>query len=450
VTTPEPPAPRGQGRRRLHPAWIVAGVAFLALVGAAGFRSAPSALIVPLQTEFGWSITELSAAVSVNILLFGLTAPFAAALMERFGLRRVTSTALVLIAAGSALSTLVTQSWQLLLTWGVLIGLGTGSMALVFAALVADRWFLKRKGLITGVLTAGSATGQLIFLPIVASIAQNESWRWASLLIAAIALAVVPIVAIFLRNSPADLGMTPYGSPLDAVPTFPDRSPINPAKRAIQVLGRAAKVRTFWALVAGFAICGATTNGLVGTHFIPSLHDHGIGETTAASLLAVVGIFDVVGTIASGWLTDRINPRILLAAYYAGRGVSLLLLPFLLNAISAGTLQPPIILFVVVYGLDWVATVPPTAALCREVFGKDGAVVYGWVFAAHQIGAASAALAAGVIRDALGDYTWAWFGAAGLCVVAAVVSVSITRRRAQPFETGTSSPQPTPEPAATT
>ena len=197
--------------------------------------------------------------------------------------------------------------------------------------------------------------------------------------------------------------MTPYGSPLDAVPTFPERSPVNPAKRAIQVLGRAAKVRTFWALVAGFAICGATTNGLVGTHFIPSLHDHGIPETTAASLLAVVGVFDVVGTIASGWLTDRINPRILLAAYYAGRGISLLLLPFLLNAISAGTLQPPIILFV---------------------------VVYGWVFAAHQIGAASAALAAGVIRDALGDYTWAWFGAAGLCVVAAVVSVSITRRRA--------------------
>lgn len=421
--------------RRVHPAWIVAAVAFLALVGAAGFRSAPSALIVPLEREFGWSITELSAAVSVNILLFGLTAPFAAALMERFGLRRVTSTALFLIAAGAALSTLVTQSWQLLLTWGVLIGLGTGSMALVFAALVADRWFLKRKGLITGVLTAGSATGQLIFLPIVASVAQNESWRYASLIIAAIALAVVPIVAIFLRDSPASIGITPYGSPADAEPVFPERSPINPARRAIQVLGRAAKVRTFWALVGGFAICGATTNGLVGTHFIPSLHDHGIGETTAAGLLAVVGVFDVVGTIASGWLTDRVNPRILLAAYYAGRGVSLLLLPFLLNAISAGQLQPPIILFVVVYGLDWVATVPPTAALCREVFGADGPVVYGWVFASHQIGAASAALAAGALRDVLGSYTWAWFGAAGLCVVAAVVSASITRRPT-PLPTG--------------
>jgi MFS family permease len=411
-------------RRRLHPAWIVAGVAFLALIGAAGFRSAPSALIVPLQTEFGWSTSELSLAVSVNILLFGLTAPFAAALMERFGIRRVTTAALLLISAGAALSTLVTRSWMLDLTWGVLIGLGTGSMALVFAAMVADRWFVKNKGLVTGVLTAGSATGQLIFLPIVAALAENVSWRVASLLIAALALAVAPVVAIFLRNSPADLGETPYGSPDDVLPRHPARSPINPARRAIVVLGRAAHRRTFWALVGGFAICGATTNGLVGTHLIPALHDHGIAETTAAGLLAVVGVFDVAGTIASGWLTDRVNPRVLLAVYYGGRGLSLLLLPFLLSS----TVQPPIILFVVIYGLDWVATVPPTAALCREVFGEDGAVVYGWVFASHQIGASAAAFGAGVLRDVTGQYTWAWFGAAGLCVVAAVVSAGITRR----------------------
>lgn len=410
--------------RRLHPAWIVAAVAFLALVGAAGFRSAPSALLVPLETEFGWTRSELSVAVGVNILLFGLTAPFAAALMERFGIRRVVSIALLAIAAGAALSIFVTESWMLVLTWGVLIGLGTGSMALVFAAMIADRWFLRRKGLITGVLTAGSATGQLIFLPIIATVASGQSWRTASLIIAAIALAVVPVTAVFLRNSPADLGMTPYGSPADAEPVPPPRSPVNPAKRAIQVLGRAAKVRTFWALVGGFAICGATTNGLIGTHFIPSAHDHGMAEPVAAGLLAVVGIFDVVGTIASGYLTDRINPRVLLAVYYAGRGVSLLILPFLLSA----TVQPPIILFVVIYGLDWVATVPPTAALCREVFGDDGPVVYGWVFASHQIGASLAAVAAGVLRDVTGEYTWAWFGAAGLCVVAAVVSIGITRK----------------------
>ncbi|MEO5920139.1 MAG: MFS transporter [Pseudolysinimonas sp.] len=394
--------------RRIHPAWIVAAVAFLALVGAAGFRSAPSALILPLEDEFGWTRSELSIAIGVNILLYGLTAPFAAALMDRFGIRKVVTFALLGIAAGAALSIFVTESWMLVLTWGVLIGLGTGSMALVFAAMIADRWFLRRKGLITGVLTAGSATGQLIFLPIVAGIA----------------LAVVPVTAIFLRNSPADLGMTPFGSPADAVPVPPPRSPVNPALRALQVLRRAAKVRTFWALVAGFAICGATTNGLIGTHFIPSAHDHGLPETTAAGLLAVVGIFDVVGTIASGFLTDRVNPRILLAIYNAGRGVSLLILPFLLSA----TVQPPIILFVVIYGLDWVATVPPTAALCREVFGADGSVVYGWVFASHQIGASLAAIGAGVLRDVTGEYTWAWFGAAGLCVVAAIVSIGITRK----------------------
>ncbi len=412
-------------RRRIHPSWIVAGVAFLALLGAAGFRSAPSALILPLEDEFGWTRSELSVAVGINILLFGLTAPFAAALMERFGIRRVTSVALVLISAGAALSIFVTQSWMLILTWGVLIGLGTGSMALVFAAIVADRWFVKSRGLVIGILTAGSATGQLIFLPIVADVATTQSWRTASLIIAAIALAVVPIVAIFLRNSPSELNITPYGSPADAVPTPPPRSAVNPARRTLQVLRRATRVRTFWALVAGFAICGATTNGLIGTHFIPSAHDHGMPETTAAGLLAVVGIFDVVGTIASGWLTDRVNPRILLAIYYAGRGVSLLILPFLLSA----EVRPPIILFVVIYGLDWVATVPPTAALCREVFGADGSVVYGWVFASHQIGASLAAIGAGLLRDVTGEYTWAWFGAAGLCVVAAIVSVGITRQR---------------------
>ena len=409
--------------RRIHPAWIVAGAAFLALVGAAGFRSAPGALVLPLEAEFGWTRSELSIPIGVNILLFGLTAPFAAALMERFGVRRVTTVALLTVTVGAGLSVLVTQSWMLVLTWGVLIGLGTGSMALVFAAIIADRWFVKNRGLVVGLLTAGSATGQLIFLPIVAALASQTSWRLASLLIAGIALAVVPIVAIFLRNSPADLGITPYGSPPGAVPTPPARSAVNPALRTLQVLRRAAKVRTFWALVAGFAICGATTNGLIGTHFIPAAHDHGMVEVAAAGLLAVVGIFDVVGTIASGWLTDRVNPRILLAVYYAGRGVSLLLLPFLLTS----SVQPPIILFVVIYGLDWVATVPPTAALCREVFGSDGSVVYGWVFASHQIGAAIAAIVAGVLRDAAGEYTWAWFGAAGLCVVAALVSAGVAR-----------------------
>ncbi|MHA7290015.1 MFS transporter [Arthrobacter sp. MDT3-24] len=420
-------------RRRLHPAWIVAAVAFLALVGAAGFRAAPGVLMVPLQQEFGWSTTVLSAAVSINLVLFGLTAPFAAALMERFGIRAVTATALVMIGAGSALTVLVTQSWQILLTWGLLIGLGTGSMALVFAATIANTWFSKSRGLVIGILTAGSAAGQLVFLPFIAMLAQDPGWRQASLLIAAGALAVVPLVLKFLKNSPADVGALPYGetapeegtaaSPAAAADPVDSARSSNAAVRALQVLKRASRVRTFWALVAGFAICGATTNGLIGTHFIPSAHDHGMPETTAAGLLAVVGIFDILGTIASGWLTDRYNPKILLAVYYQFRGIGLLVLPLLLSA----TVQPSMIVFVVIYGLDWVATVPPTAAICRKTFGADGSVVFGWVFAAHQLGAAAAALGAGAIRDATGQYTYAWFGAAAMCTIAAVISATIRK-----------------------
>ncbi|MFF2843576.1 MFS transporter [Paenarthrobacter sp. NPDC057981] len=437
-----PSGKRPSGKRRVHPAWVVAAVAFLALVGAAGFRAAPGVLMVPLQQEFGWSTTVLSLAVSINLVLFGLTAPFAAALMERFGIRKVTALALCMIGLGSALTVLVNQSWQILLTWGVLIGLGTGSMALVFAATIANTWFAKSRGLVIGILTAGSAAGQLVFLPFIAALAQNPGWRGASLLIAAGALAVVPLVLRWLRNSPADVGVLPYGAQepevqvADAGATAaaagnPDvvvpKDSANAAVRALQVLKRAAKVRTFWALAAGFAICGATTNGLIGTHFIPSAHDHGMPETTAAGLLAVVGIFDIVGTIASGWLTDRFNPKVLLAVYYQFRGIGLLVLPLLLGS----SVEPSMIIFVVVYGLDWVATVPPTAAICRSVFGADGSVVFGWVFAAHQLGAAAAALAAGFIRDATGHYNYAWLGAAAMCTVAAVISATIRKDAAK-------------------
>ncbi|WP_028276986.1 MFS transporter [Arthrobacter sp. I3] len=446
MNAPETTVTPAPVRRRIHPAWTVAAVAFLALVGAAGFRAAPGVLMVPLQNEFGWSTTVLSAAVSINLVLFGLTAPFAAALMERFGIRAVTAVALMLIGAGSALTVLVTQSWQILLTWGLLIGLGTGSMALVFAATIANTWFAKSRGLVIGILTAGSAAGQLVFLPFIAALAQDPGWRQASLLIGAGALAVVPLVLMFLKNSPADVGVLPYGATPPAPgpnagtessgpePTGPaagqeEQEPRrNAAVRALQVLKRASKVRTFWALVAGFAICGATTNGLIGTHFIPSAHDHGMPETTAAGLLAVVGLFDIIGTIASGWLTDRFNPRILLAVYYQFRGIGLLVLPLLLSA----TVQPSMIVFVVIYGLDWVATVPPTAAICRQVFGADGSVVFGWVFAAHQLGAAAAALAAGAVRDATGQYTYAWFAAAAMCTIAAVISATIRKDARKP------------------
>ena len=417
-------APR---RARLHPAWVAAGVAFVALLCAAGFRAAPGVLMVPLQEEFGWSRGVVSLAVGVNLVLFGVTAPFAAALMERFGVRAVTCVALGLIAAGSGLAVGVTASWQLVLFWGVLIGLGTGSMALVFAAVVANRWFVRRRGLVMGVLTAASATGQLIFLPVLAWMSERSGWRSASLVVSAAALAVIPLVWLRLRNDPSDLGVAPYGAQADPLVDNPGPtlSPpaAGPARRAVETLAVAARTRTFWALAVGFAICGASTNGLIATHFIPSAHDHGMPETTAAGLLAVVGVFDIAGTVASGWLTDKLNPRLLLAAYYGLRGAGLLMLPGLLS----DSLHPSMIAFVVVYGLDWVATVPPTAALCREAFGEAGQVVFGWVFAAHQIGAAVVSVGAGVIRDTTGQYTLAWVGAACLCLVAAFVSTQVGR-----------------------
>jgi MFS family permease len=404
--------------RRPHRAWAVAAVTFVALVGAAGFRATPGVLILPLQDEFGWSRATVSLAVSVNLLLYGLTAPFAAALMERFGIRRVVAAALVVVAAGSALTTLMTQSWQLVACWGVLVGLGTGSMALVFAATVANRWFVRRRGLVVGILTAGGAAGQLVFLPLLSVLVEHHGWRTAALTVAGAALAVVPLVLILLRERPSDVGLLPYGATGPVPPSSPAGSP---ARAAISALRFAARRPAFWLLAGGFAICGATTNGLVGTHFIPAAHDHGMPMTTAASLLALVGVFDIVGTIGSGWLTDRMDSRILLGWYYALRGLSLFALPALFSAAP----HAQMLIFVLFYGLDWVATVPPTVALCRELFGDRGTLVFGWVFASHQVGAAIAATVAGVVRTSLGSYTLAWLGAGLLCLVAAGLSWSL-------------------------
>jgi predicted MFS family arabinose efflux permease len=397
-------------------------VAFVALLGAAGFRAAPSVLMVPLQEEFGWSRGAISAAVSVNLILFGLIAPFAAALIERFGIRPVVAVAMTLVATGSALTVLVTASWQLVVCWGVLVGTGTGSMALVFAATVANRWFVRHRGLVTGVLTAASAAGQLVFLPVLATLSGGHGWRSASLVVAGAAVAVVPLVLLVMRERPADVGALPYGAPPDHVEPPPGRP------SATGALRDASRSRPFWLLVGGFAICGATTNGLVGTHFIPAAHDHGMPTTAAAGLLALVGVFDIVGTVGSGWLTDRVDSRTLLGVYYGLRGVSLLLLPLLF----ASSVHPSMLIFVIFYGLDWVATVPPTVALCREYYGASGTVVFGWVFASHQLGAAVAATTAGVARDLLGDYVTTLLISGGLSIVAAGLSVAILHTLPRP------------------
>ncbi len=400
--------------RRLHPAWAVAAVTFVALLGAAGFRATPSVMLQPLHDEFGWSLGTISAAVSVNLLLYGLTAPFAAALMDRFGIRRVAMGALLLVSAGSGLTLLMTRSWQLMLCWGVLVGLGTGSLALGFVATIANRWFVRHRGVVIGVLTAAGATGNLIFLPVLSRIVESDGWRTDTV----IALAVVPLIAWRLRDHPADLNVPALGATEIVMPASPAGGA---AGNALRALRDAARTRPFWLLAGGFAICGATTNGLVGTHFIPAAHDHGMPQTTAAGLLALVGLFDIAGTIASGWLTDRVDSRVLLGAYYALRGLSLLVLP----SLFAATAHPSMLIFILFYGLDWVATVPPTVVLCREYFGDRGPIVFGWVFASHQFGAAVAATGAGLVRDQLGTYTMAWYVAGGLAILGAVLSLML-------------------------
>ncbi|WP_265562453.1 MFS transporter [Streptomyces hygroscopicus] len=421
---PQPADSTRTRRSRLtsaHRAWFVASVTFVTIIGAAAFRSLPGLLIDPLHQEFHWSRGTIGAAVSINLVFYGITAPFAAALMDRFGIRRIVAVALAVIGLGSGATVWMTSAWQLLLCWGLLVGLGTGSMALTFAATVTNRWFTERRGLVSGILTAASASGQLIFLPVLSWMVENHGWRPAAVTVALASFAVIPFAWLLLRDHPADVGVKPYGAQ-EFVPR-PDPVP-GAARRALAVLLAAGRTGPFWLLAGTFAICGASTNGLVQTHFVPAAHDHGMPVTAAASLLAVVGVFDVLGTITSGWFTDRYEPRRLLAVYYALRGLSLLFLPVLL----APTVHPPMIFFIVFYGLDWVATVPPTLALCREQYGEDSAIVFGWVFASHQVGAALVAFLGGVARDTFGSYDVVWYASGALCAAAALMALVIRRR----------------------
>jgi MFS family permease len=391
--------------RGLHYAWIVFGVTFFTLLTASGVRSTPGVLIVPLEREFGWTAATISVAVSINLVLFGLCGPFAAAFMARYGIRRVVVVALLLISTGVGLTTIMNAPWQLYLLWGVVVGLGAGCMASVLAAIVANRWFVARRGLVTGILTAALATGQLIFLPLLATLTVVHGWRWASATVAFAVLLAVPVVAILMRDDPRDVGLVAYGATeADLAP----RPQGNPFGAALGGLRAGLRSGTFWLLAASFFICGATTNGLIGTHLIPASMDHGIPEVEAASMLALIGVFDIVGTTVSG--------------------LALLLLPFALTS-------PVLVLlvFIVFYGLDWVATVPPTIALATQNFGRQqGTIVFGWIFASHQLGAAFAAGAAGVMRTWLGDYQLTFISAGLLCLIASGLVIRIGRAASSP------------------
>ena len=399
-------------------AFVVVAVIFLSLLAAAGLRATPGVLILPLEQSFGWSRDTISLAAAIGIFLYGLVGPFAAALMQSFGVKRTLVTALLLMSASTAASSLMSQPWQYVLTWGVLSGLGSGCVAIVLGATIVNRWFVTNRGFVMGLLTASTATGTLLLLPALAAIAEAGGWRPVVLTVAVAMLAIVPLVLLLLPERPADIGLLPYGA--DGTAPAANQPARDPLAAALGGLTRAVRHRDFWLLFATFYICGFTTNGLVGTHLIALCGDNGIPEVRAASLLAAMGIFDLVGTTASGWLTDRYNPRKLLFLYYGLRGLSLVYLPFSDFSISG------LSVFAVFYGLDWIATVPPTLRLTTEAFGeRDAPVVFGWIAAGHQMGAASAAFFAGYMRTLQGDYLQAFVIAGATGVIAAVLALMI-------------------------
>jgi len=401
-------------RNKLHYAWIVLGVTFICLLVSAATRATPSILIVPLEKEFGWSRTTISMAISLNILLYGLIGPFAAGFINRYGPRRVMSASAILIGLGTLATVTIKHPWQLFALWGVLVGVGTGIIAIVLGTTIVQRWFYVHRGLALGMLTASAATGQLVFLPFLAKLIVDHGWRSSVITMATLALLMAPLALFLMRDRPGEKGLLPLGQP-ENVPVATVVAQ-NPFVAAISALTSASRGKEFWILAGSFFICGASTNGLIGTHLVPACMDHGMPEVQAASLLAVMGIFDLVGTTGSGWLSDRIDNRLLLFTYYGLRGLSLLYLPY--GFISEGH---GLSIFAVFYGLDWIATVPPTVALVRQAFGAEKTgLVFGWIMAAHQIGAALAASVAGLIRTTEGSYDHAFILAGSLCLITAI------------------------------
>jgi sugar phosphate permease len=415
---------------KLHYAWIVAAVTFVVLLLTAGIRAAPGVLIVPFEDEFHWSRSTISFAIGVNLLLYGLIGPFAAALIDRFGVRRTMVTALAVTAAAVAWTSTMREPWQLVLLWGVVAGSSCGVIGNFLAALIAARWFRVRQGLVIGVLTAANAAGQLIFLPSLAALVTHAGWRATSVALAVTVAGFVPLIAIFMRNHPEDLGLAPYGDRRGPRP-----APVldgNPLTLAFRAFGESARSRDFWLIAGSYFVCGASTNGLIGTHLIPACIDHGLGEVTGAGLLAATGVFSFLGGTLSGWLSDRWDNRLLLAWYYGLRGLSLLYLPFAFDMSVYG-----LSLFSVFYGLDWIAGVPPTVRLLSRVVGTERTgIMVAWITVIHQVGGAAAAYLGGALRISFGSYLEAFLLAGLLCFAAALMAllIGIGGRRVQPAQ----------------
>ena len=413
--------------RGVHYGWVVIAITFLIMLATAGAMGASGVILEPLQHEFGWSNADISVALAVRLMLFGLMGPFAAAFINRFGVRPVVMFAVALIALGIIGTMAMTAVWHLLLFWGIIVGLGTGMTALVLGATVASRWFTERRGLVMGLLTASNATGQLVFLPLLASITQHWGWRAALGFVVVMLLVALGFVFALMRDRPADVGLAPFGERVVAKPPAPPASIKAMLLSPLVALREARGSRVFWILAATFFVCGLSTNGLIQTHWITLCGDYGVNPVSAAGVLAMIGVFDFFGTIFSGWLSDRYDNRWLLFFYYGLRGLSLIYLPYTEFSIIS------LSFFGVFYGLDWVATVPPTVRLSADAFGPEKAnVTFGWIFAAHQIGAACAAFGAGVARTNFSSYLPALYIAGAACLVASalVVTLAPPRKRA--------------------
>jgi sugar phosphate permease len=407
---------RARSDRRFLYGWLIVAVSFAVILIGAGTRSAPGALLLGMEADTGWSKAEISLAGAAGLLLLGLGGPVSGVLIDRFGIRRLTVVALLLTAAGMALSALSSEVWQLVLLFGLISGFGAGLVASALGPVVANRWFTKGRGLIVGLFGGAASAGQLIFFPVLTSISGSEGWRTAVLVLAGALVAVAIPAALLLRETPAEVGERPRGED----PSLPSA----PTLRADPgIMRRAIRTPEFWLLAGTFFVCGATSNGVVGTHFIAHAVDHGFTPTIAAEALALMGLFNFVGTIASGWLSDRFDPRRLLLVYYGFRGLSLLYLPAMHDQLG-------VVAFSVLFGLDYIATVPPTVMLTAEVFGRRNVgIVYGWIYAAHMLGAAILAEVAGVIRDTAGDYAIAYIAAGWMAIGAGVVALALRRVR---------------------
>lgn len=401
---------------RFHYAFVIAVVTFFALLVGAGTRNVSTVLIAPLEKEFAWSRSNISFAVAISILWFGLGAPLAGSLVDRFGAKRVMLAGLSLIASGLALMLGMTELWMFHLLWGTVVGIGTGMMANVLGATIAHKWFNKHRGMIVGLFGATSAAGQLIFLPLLINLTASQGWRGALTVVAIIvASALIPIL-LFMRDDPAQAKTLPYGS--DGTRASADTVLVDRGTSLREALG----TRDFWLLALSFFVCGYTTNGLIGTHLLPHATEHGFSSNVTASALAMMGMMNILGTMASGWLSDRFDNRKLLAAYYGLRACAVLALPFIGDT-------PSLMMFAMLYGLDWVATVPPTVNLTAMRFGRGSlGTLYGWIFCSHMVGAALAAYLGGVMREQFGDYTLAFYSAALLGFMAAAFSMSVSSR----------------------